>query len=365
MQLSGRVFIRCLWVISLSGSLHACDLLGPGASDGDDDADDDGDGWVSSGDSYDGPSGSGGGAPAMPGWSCSEQVSSCDCKLVNFAAPKRRCEKDWDCCLRISDSNCECSVSTSCEAEARSRPGSSVVPHCPPEWEELESACAIEDENCSPTYLRDAGKRGCCAGMVCKANAEAVSVCQLGSEDELEVAALCNKPEPSPALCEATIAVGGSLQFDAGELPFDLADMSLEVTQEGGLTDASIGLSLAGNRFCRLTAERGSSFWLGSGAIGYLTLYEVSLRLAADCAGFPSAAAGSYVGDMIDARLTFEGAQSACGAAYLGRHCFSGVFTLALDGSLIDDASEKQLVLSGAQVQLTGQICSESALYCR
>src|SRR6185295_18088893 len=135
---------------------------------------------------------SGDDAGGSRGWDCINGTSgleSCSCAARSDGVSKLRgpaC-RYYACCLLSepqpgsASATCKCGASTACEAEAASRPGTSVVAECPPPEEQPAPRCASAETNCSASYLLENSFEGCCGGMVCKANASGVRVCTPGS----------------------------------------------------------------------------------------------------------------------------------------------------------------------------------------
>jgi hypothetical protein len=69
---------------------------------------------------------------------------------------------------------CECEdLPTDCEAEAGTRPGTVAVQTCPP-GEIDTSRCAASGVNCRDDFLQQRGFLGCCPGLTCLENADAI-----------------------------------------------------------------------------------------------------------------------------------------------------------------------------------------------
>ena len=88
----------------------------------------------------------------------------------------------FNCCLQDNglppgDRLCECAdLATDCQAEANSRPGTIVVPTCPPGDIDL-SRCAASGVSCREDFLQQRNLVGCCPGLSCQMDAAGIPVC--------------------------------------------------------------------------------------------------------------------------------------------------------------------------------------------
>jgi hypothetical protein len=119
---------------------------------------------------------------------CYESATSCRCFEVGPGSdvvstdPEVLACRAFGCCLHDTGAtpgtrDCECEdLTTDCQAEASSRPGTVVVPSCPPGGVDL-SRCAGSGTNCREDFLAERNLLGCCPGLTCQMNAEGVPVC--------------------------------------------------------------------------------------------------------------------------------------------------------------------------------------------
>jgi len=119
-------------------------------------------------------------------WKCFERANDCYCFELRPGSDARSIDPEvlvcraFNCCLHAPgdgapDCTCE-DLTTDCQAEASSRPGTTVVPQCPLEVD--LSRCAASGINCRDDFLQERGLLGCCPGLACLANTEGVPVCQ-------------------------------------------------------------------------------------------------------------------------------------------------------------------------------------------
>jgi hypothetical protein len=162
--------VRAAWVrvfaslTCLFGLVAACS-----GSNSDDDEDD----------------GSGGGSNGFE-WVCFEGDFSCWCaevgqgRMVGSSDPEVLACRAFTCCLYVADpegGDCDCEdLTTDCQAEASTRPGTVAIPACPPGPVDL-SRCAASGINCREDFLQQEGLLGCCPGLTCQLNAEGIPVC--------------------------------------------------------------------------------------------------------------------------------------------------------------------------------------------
>jgi hypothetical protein len=117
-------------------------------------------------------------------WVCFEGTLDCRCwdvsdgTQVDSSEPEVLACRAFNCCLLDTDyGQCICEdLNTDCQAEANSRPGTAVVPTCPPGDIDL-SRCAGSGVNCREDFLQTQNLVGCCPGLTCLMNAEGVPVC--------------------------------------------------------------------------------------------------------------------------------------------------------------------------------------------
>lgn len=119
---------------------------------------------------------------------CFEGATSCWCPelgpgdIADSSEPEVLACRPFSCCLYEASAepgsrDCECEdLATDCQAEASSRPGTTVVPTCPP-GEIDTSRCAASGVNCREDFLQEQNLLGCCPGLTCQMNAEGVPVC--------------------------------------------------------------------------------------------------------------------------------------------------------------------------------------------
>jgi hypothetical protein len=131
--------------------------------------------------------GSGGGGSSGFEWVCFEGATSCWCAQVGpgrhvaSSEPEVLACRAFTCCLYVADptrgGDCNCEdLTTDCQAEASTRPGTVAVPSCPPGPIDL-SRCAASGVNCREDFLQQEGLLGCCPGLTCQVNAEGIPVC--------------------------------------------------------------------------------------------------------------------------------------------------------------------------------------------
>jgi hypothetical protein len=289
-------------------------------------------------------------------WRCDE-TSGCSCyasdaediPMLGFHSP--HCSFSYGCCLlneremASSLATCECfDTDAACDAEAQSRPGTTVVPSCPPAGEFELAACAALGENCRWSYLQSNELAGCCAGTLCRLNAEQVPVCEAGTDEEIARWDECQRGGREPAnrkleLLTPTLATNrGDISFD--EVRFSSAKHGpngclngFEVTLEGA----------SGACELRLGAE------MVEGRLQTVSLAG-SLR---GCPGFEAdASAGlpGYVASGAPSDFTFEGL--ACNAyLVIESYCVAGTFDFRLDGEYGNVEFDDQYV------SLRGVIC--------
>jgi hypothetical protein len=289
-------------------------------------------------------------------WRCAENadVTSCSCERipgdVNVFRPGEvpYCE-DYPCCLHAPDRTtqfgtgaCECLDSADCAAEAGTRPGATVVPSCPPDVTIPPPRCAREGENCRYQYLLDNDLEGCCAGSVCRWNAEGIPACQPASEEEVTFAARCSKFARGSET-EALELVTPTLATSVGTLTLPpIMYGFLEVGPLGCVSSLSVVLSEGSG--CRFTVDARAEG-------GAMVLSGISGDFA-DCAGYAGgsgAIAGVFSLAAAEGTMTFSGA--ACdGALIFESYAVSGRFDFHLGGGTSNGITlpEQHIVFEGS-----------------
>lgn len=260
-------------------------------------------------------SGSKGPGSAPRNWVCTEatDLSDCSCDVIapgsSFGSSRpevSRCA-GYACCLLTDDANapmdarCECSTSASCAAEAASRPGTTVVPECPPKAEQAPVQCAAVGVNCTAGYLRAQELESCCDGLICRLNDSGVRTCESATPDEIALARQC-KGAPANSVIEALDPLttsNGTMQLDGVRIQIAASGPN------GCLTSFEISSST-----CTLHAQVSST--LGTFAV--------------------SGTCGLALGGSLTGTATFEGV-SCDGGLIFESYCYAGTVALTLGGA--------------------------------
>jgi hypothetical protein len=261
-------------------------------------------------------------------WICNEQRdgSACECDLprrsgsvlVGGADQVDVC-RQFTCCLLSEEGTdfaketCECLQTQDCQAEAASRPGTSVIPACPPNSDPT-LRCAAPDENCRDDYLGEHDLTGCCAGTVCRENAAGIPVCLFPSPEEaacLEFAA--GSELAALEVTESTFETSlGSFELDA------VVAASLDTGSEGCLKRVQMSFAEEGAEGCALglTAAIAGNVIVNTSARGSVS----------GCDGFSGEATeGTLADDAYASAFTFTGTWCER-AGNVPAYCYSGTF---------------------------------------
>jgi hypothetical protein len=303
-------------------------------------------------------------ASTTPTWECSlsgSDKSACGCTKVmpepgsvhGFSNAVDSCQA-YSCCLLTKQSattRCDCTDGvTSCEAEAATRPGASVVAQCPPASEvpASTSACARTGENCRFDYLAQSHLHGCCAGSICLANADHTPVCQKASAEDVKLAQTCAKVArarvPLDSSTPPVRVTTPSIRTSVGEFHFDKLQFGFIGVGSGGCLN-SMDLTFIGSKSScslELQADLHNGQLSPSSVLGFFN----------NCEGYTGSA--FFSGTIVESKpaaipfeLTFTGL--ACdGEVSFESYCVAGTYDWHLRGTIGGVSFDDQhLILDG------------------
>ena len=238
---------------------------------------------------------------------------------------------------------CECiSSQASCQAEAASRPGASVSESCPPGLTPEPTVCAVEGQNCRPSYLEQNGIEGCCEGLLCRDNAGGVPVCTTGSPEDVELYRQCRSGGPPLEVLDPLPIPGGAVQFDNVEFAFSTSG------PRGCLSEVELYLNKSSiSSLCSMTFSAGPAADAKGLLVNDFTLFNDN------CPEWTLGQAW-LTQDSIEKRVRFVGLSCEIQD---NNFCFMGTFELLLTGEL-ELVSRERVPLTGAPLRIRGQVCS-------